>query len=131
MPKPRIINLPEIEGKQGKYSVLEEPLLPFVPRRVYWIYDSVPENTGGNHAHLNADRVLICVNGKAKVHLESIEGLHYDFILDHPSKALYFPRLHWITYTLQDQAILMSLVNVPFNEDVKIADYANFRQRKF
>ena len=131
MDKPRIIHLPEIQGKQGKYSVIEQPLLPFEIKRVYYIHDSVSGVSGGNHAHQNADRILVCLKGRADVQLESQEGIRHTFILDHPTKALYFPRLHWITYTLTNDAILLALVNTPFASDVKITEYANFKHQKY
>jgi hypothetical protein len=130
MDKPRLIALPEIVGKHGNYSVLEFPDLPFSVQRVYWVYNSKPGMTGGNHAHLRANRVLVCVKGKAEVSLESSEGTRYDFSLDRPSKGLFFPKLHWITYSLIGDAILMVLVDTLFHDDVKIEDYANFKRRK-
>ena len=35
-----------------------------------------------------------------------------------------------MTYTLHEAAILIAMVNARFDEDVKIADYANFKHRK-
>jgi hypothetical protein len=128
MDKPRLIALPEITGKQGNYSVIEEPTLPFSVKRVYWIYNSIAGISGGNHAHLTADRILVCMKGKARIHLEASDGVRYDFVLDNPAKGLYFPKLHWITYTLHEDA--MVLVNRLYADDVKIADYANFKDRK-
>ena len=130
MDKPRVINLPAIEGKRGKLSFIEEPVLPFSIKRVYWIYDAVDGITGGNHAHLNASRIIICTNGKAELHLETPDGALYEFTLDHPAKGLYFPKLHWISYTLRDNAILMVLVDTLHKDDVIISDYANFKHHK-
>jgi hypothetical protein len=130
MDKPRVINLSAIEGKRGKLSFIEEPALPFSIKRAYWIYDSVEGITGGNHAHLNANRIIICTNGKAEFHLESPDGEFYDFILDHPAKALYFPQLHWISYTLRENATLMVIVDTLYKDDVIISDYANFKRHK-
>jgi hypothetical protein len=131
MDKPYVIDLPEIEGKRGKLSFIEEPVLSFSIKRVYWIYDSVEGVAGGNHAHLNANRIIICTQGKAHFHLESPDGELYEFIMDHPARGLYCPSLHWISYTLHDDATLMVLVDTLFKDDVTIADYTKFKHRKF
>lgn len=130
MSKPHIITLPEVHGKYSKISIIEGPLLSLSIKRVYWVYDPLPGATGGgNHANLNSDRVIVCLRGKAEFYIEDQAGARYEFILDHPAKALYFPKLHWIKYQLDQDAMLMVLVDTEHSDDVKISDYTNFKDR--
>ena len=130
MRKPYIFDLPVISGTNGKLSFIEESSDSFLIKRVYWIYDSIAGVVGGNHAHLNTDRILICSMGKALIQLEDSKGEKYKFILDHPAKGLYFPKLHWITYELIERTILMVLTDALYEDDVKIADYADFKHHR-
>lgn len=129
MIKPHVIALPEVHGKHAQISIIEEPLLSLFIKRVYWIYNPVTGSDGGNHAHLNADRIIVCIRGKAEFQIEDQRGERYQFVLDHPAKALYFPKLHWINYQMDQDAILMVLVDTVHNDDVKISDYANFKDQ--
>lgn len=129
MNKPHVIALPEIHGKHAQISIIEGPLLSLLIKRVYWIYDPVPGSVGGNHAHLNADRIIVCIKGKAEFQIEDKFGERYEFTLDHPAKGLYFPKLHWINYQMDENAMLIVLADTVHSDDVKISDYANFKDQ--
>lgn len=129
MNKPHVITLPEVHGKHAHISIIEGPLLSLLIKRVYWVFDPVPGSVGGNHAHLNADRIIICIKGKAEFLIEGQHGERYEFILDHPARALFFPKLHWINYRMDQDAMLMVLADTVHNDDVKISDYANFKDQ--
>jgi hypothetical protein len=129
MNKPHILTLPEVHGKHAQIAIIEGPLLSLLIKRVYWIYNPVPGSVGGNHAHLSADRIIVCTRGKAAFQIEDQRGERHEFILDHPTKALYFPKLHWINYQMDQDAMLMVLTDTMHKDDVKISDYANFRNQ--
>jgi hypothetical protein len=126
--KPHLIILPKIEGKSGYLSFLDEDNhLPISIKRLYWIFDAEEGADRGNHAHLNSDRVIVCLQGKATISIESTEGNRYDFTLDDPSKVLYFPRLHWLNLKLSEKAIFLAASSCNFKEDVVIKDYKEFK----
>ena len=57
---------------RGQLVAIEEGKdLPFPIRRVYYIYDTLPDVRRGYHAHRNLEQILICVNGSCKIHLDN------------------------------------------------------------
>jgi hypothetical protein len=126
--KPYLINLQKIEGKSGYLSFLDQDnQLPIQIKRLYWIFDAEEGAERGNHAHVDSDRVVVCLQGKATISIESIEGEVYNFTLDDPTKALYFPRLHWLNLNLSEQAIFLAASSCNFKEDNVIKDYTEFK----
>ena len=124
---PGIIQLPETVAKGGKLSFIEGNHIPFLVKRVFWIYDIKAETERGGHAHINADQVLICLQGHVHIDLESTRGNRYIFDLDDPSRALYFPRQHWLNMQCARGTILMVLASNEYNEKGYIKDYKDFK----
>lgn len=127
--KPYLITLPKLAGKSGVLSFLDEGGdLPIQVKRVYWIYNVDEAAVRGNHAHVNADRVIACLSGSVTVSMEDVQGKAYSFVLDDPSKALYFPRLHWVRLTFTKGAILIALSSCVFENDEIVSDYDQFKK---
>ncbi len=127
--QPYCIKLQKTEVKSATLSFMEElGDLPIDIKRLYWIYDVEEGAERGNHAHVNADRVMVCMAGLAKVVIESAAGEKFDFTLDDPSKVLFFPRAHWINLTLAKNSILLVASSCAFKDDVLITDYQEFKK---
>src|SRR5688572_7725543 len=94
---PYLITLTKNRSKEGQLSFLEKTeALPFDIKRVYWIYNVTQDAERGNHAHLNSDRIMVCVQGNVEATIENIHGNTFSFLLNDPGQALYYPRNHWI-----------------------------------
>ncbi|HYG02932.1 MAG TPA: FdtA/QdtA family cupin domain-containing protein [Chryseosolibacter sp.] len=127
--EPYLTNLESHEGKSGSLSFLQESgEFPISIKRVYWIYGVAENADRGNHAHLNADRVIICMQGAADVHIENAKGKSWTFKLTTPAQYVFFPRNHWVKIKLPPQSILVTLASCLFEEDVLEKDYTKFRQ---
>lgn len=125
--EPFLIPLPKLSGKSGYLSYMDEDAgLPINVRRVYWIYDSDEDAIRGNHAHVNSDRVLVCIKGKVTIEIKNPEGREYFFELDDPAAALFFPRMHWVKISFSKDSILMACSSCTFREDKLIRDYDEF-----
>lgn len=59
-----LLRVPTVRDARGALSIAElEGALPFVARRVFWIYD-VPEGAQrGGHAHRTCHEVVFCLSG--------------------------------------------------------------------
>src|SRR5687767_4477785 len=109
---PYIITLSKNSTKEGLLSFIEESEdLPIEIKRVYWIYDVSNDAERGNHAHLNSDRIMVCLQGKVEISIENIRGDIYSFILQDPGQALYFPRNHWIKLTITQGSVLVVMAS--------------------
>lgn len=126
MIRPYIIELPENISKGGRLSFIEIPDIPFEIKRLYWIYDLEEDASRGGHSNINSDRILVCVQGKASVMLESCQGEKQTFELNSPTKALFFPRAHWITMNCTKGSLIVVAVSCRYEEDEYLSDYKKF-----
>lgn len=132
MQSPHLIQLPQIPGKSGWLSFVEQgDHLPIEIKRAYWIYGSSESSKRGQHVHVNSDRVMICMTGSVLITMENPAGDKFQFTLDHPAQALYFPRLHWIDITLSPGAILLVFASCILDEDQVVKVYSEFKQLQF
>jgi dTDP-4-dehydrorhamnose 3,5-epimerase-like enzyme len=127
--KPYILHLPKIGEKElGFISLIEgSNLLPFKPKRIYWVYDVLNGTDRGGHYHHELQQIIICVNGKLTVKLENNKGEIIKFILDSPSKALYIPQRHWRDITFEENAVLLCVASEIYNENDYVRDYEEFK----
>jgi oxalate decarboxylase/phosphoglucose isomerase-like protein (cupin superfamily) len=127
---PFCVSLQKIDVKSGTLSYIDKMKdMPINIERLYWIYNVEQEAERGNHAHVNSDRVLICLKGKAKAIIENVDGEKFIFVLDDPSKILFFPRWHWINLTIDEGAVLLVACSCSFEEDEMITDYQTFKKK--
>lgn len=127
--KPHLIKVPQVNSKSGTLSFMEvDGTLPFDVKQLYWIYNIEGEADRGNHAHLNTDRVIICISGTIDVEVESIQGDQYTFQLSDPSEVLYYPRLHWIKLKFHKGAVAAVGASDVFKNDVSLKDFSAFKK---
>ena len=92
----RLINVPSFCDWRGTLSVLEKGLLPFSPKRCYWIHRIPIDAWRGRHAHKENDQLLICMQGECKVLLcTEHRAQQAEVHLRTPDEVLFIPRLVW------------------------------------
>lgn len=130
--KPYLLELPKIGEKEiGFISLIEGGnLLPFVPKRVYWIYDVLKGIKRGGHYHNNLEQIIVCISGKLIISTENVKGEKDKYILDHPSKALYLPSKYWRDITYENNAVLLCIASEVYSENDYIRDYKEFLKIK-
>ena len=114
---------------RGQLVAIEEGKdLPFPIRRVYYIYDTLPDVRRGYHAHRNLEQILICVNGSCKIHLDNGRETA-EVLLDKPNEGLYLANDIWREmYDFTEGAVLMVLASMPYDEKDYIRNYDKFLQ---
>jgi hypothetical protein len=128
MNTPRLLPFPKFTNKGGSLSFIEQSATcPIDVKRVFWIYDTLDEVTRGNHAHLNSERILVCLQGHIEVTLENLAGEISTYDLISPSEGLYIPKLHWIKMKFASTSMMVAMVNCLLEEDQVIHDYAVFK----
>ena len=112
---------------RGQLVSLEEFTdIPFEIKRVYYMYDTVPEQVRGYHAHKSLEQILICIHGSCKVLLDNGTEKKKVF-LEKPYQGLYVPNNMWREmYDFSPDAVLMCLASEIYNEDDYIRDYNQF-----
>ena len=114
---------------RGKLISLEgNRNLPFEIKRVYYIFDTVPEQARGMHAHRNLEQLIVAMDGACQFVLD--DGQNRETVwLNRPDVGLYIGRNMWremrhFSYGCK----LMVLASDYYNEDEYIRDYSVFKK---
>ena len=118
----------EIHGdSRGKLISLEElKNIPFEIKRVYYIYDTLPEEVRGKHAHKELEQIVIAMDGACQFVLD--DGKTVEKIwLNTPNKGLYIGKNIWremkhFSYGCK----LMVLASDYYDEKEYIRNYEEF-----
>jgi dTDP-4-dehydrorhamnose 3,5-epimerase-like enzyme len=123
----RTIFLPKITDPRGSLSFLESNLhVPFVVRRVYWIYDVPGGVVRGGHAYRRLEEFVIALSGSFDVVLD--DGRNKDRVsLNRSHFGLYVPRLTWRHLeNFSTNAVCLILASAHYEEDDYLRDYDHF-----
>ena len=63
----KILKIPKIEDPRGNLSVIENNVIPFSIKRVYYLYDVPAGAERGGHAHKKLQQFLIALSGSFDV----------------------------------------------------------------
>lgn len=70
---PEIIHLPTFQDTRGNLTVYDpgsRPDLPFIPKRVFWIYNVPQGEERANHAHEICEQVIIPLRGGVGIQID-------------------------------------------------------------
>lgn len=117
------ISLPTHGDHRGKLTVIEK-VLPFEPKRVYFMYDVSGER--GGHRHKECIQALVCIKGSCVVHCND-GSKRQDYLLDRPDLLLLVEPKDWHTMdSYTDDAVLLVLSSHQYDPDDYIhEDYVN------
>lgn len=123
----KLIDLDVHGDNRGKLIALEgNKDLPFDIKRVYYIYDTIPEESRGFHAHKTLEQIIVAIDGACQFVLD--DGKTREKVwLNSPNKALYIGKNMWremkhFSYGCK----LMILASEYYNENEYIKDYNTF-----
>lgn len=125
----KLLQIPKISDPDGRgnLSVIEKDILPFVIKRVYYLYDVPSSSTRGGHAHKQLKQFLIALSGSFDVVLDN--GTHRRSItLNRPDRGLLIPNGVWRELeNFSSGAVCLSLVSAEYNEMDYIRDYDEYK----
>jgi UDP-2-acetamido-3-amino-2,3-dideoxy-glucuronate N-acetyltransferase len=111
---------------RGSLMASDFAQLPFVPKRVFTVFDVPSRDVRGEHAHRVCSQLLVCIKGSVSCIVD--DGANRSQIkLDRPDVGLFIPPLVWGTqYNYSSDAILLVLASEEYNADDYIRDYQEF-----
>lgn len=111
----------------GMLIALEEDRnVPFVIRRVYYIYATKNDVHRGRHAHRYLHQLAVAVRGSVTFLLDDGSG-PVEVVLDDPSQGLMLGRMVWRElYDFSEDCVLMVLADQLYDQADYITDYADF-----
>ncbi len=126
----KVLNLQVINDERGKLVSLESlKNLPFVIKRVYYMFDTLPDEPRGFHAHKELEQLVIAIDGACEFVLD--DGKDKESVwLNRPDVGLYIGKNMWremrnFSYGCK----LMILASDYYDESEYIRDYAEFLKR--
>jgi len=122
-----ILDFPLVRDLRGDltFAEIHKPL-PFVPQRVFTIFNVPTRKVRGEHAHRTLQQVLICITGSVSVMVDN--GYERGtVVLDAPVKALHISPMIWTAqFNYSPDARLIVLASDVYKTDDYIRDYDRF-----
>jgi dTDP-4-dehydrorhamnose 3,5-epimerase-like enzyme len=123
----QLIEIPKIQDRRGNLSVIEGDTIPFVSKRVYYLYDVPSGSKRGGHAHIEQQEFLIPLSGSFDVVLK--DGKKTETItLNKPNVGLLIVSGIWRELkNFSSGSVCLVLSSDEFREEDYIREYKNFR----
>lgn len=123
----RLIEVPKIQDRRGNLSVIEGATIPFVSKRVYYLYDVPSGSKRGGHAHKEQQEFLIALSGSFDVILKDGKSSQ-TVTLNKPNLGLLIVDEIWRELrNFSSGAVCLVLASDEFDEEDYIREYKNFK----
>lgn len=126
----QLLQIPVVEDTRGNLAFIQEAVLPFEFKRVYYLFD-VPNNAfRGGHSHIVQQEVLIALSGSFEVVLN--DGIEKkSFLLNKPNIGLHIPTGIWRELqNFSSGAVCLVLASDVYDEEDYIRDFNEFLESK-
>ena len=126
----QLLKIPVIEDTRGNLAFIQEAVLPFEFKRVYYLFD-VPSNAfRGGHSHIVQQEVLIALSGSFEVVLN--DGVEKkSFLLNKPNIGLHILTGIWRELqNFSSGAVCLVLASDVYDEEDYIRDFNEFLESK-
>lgn len=126
----QLIKFPVVEDTRGNLAFIQNDVLPFEFKRIYYLFD-VPSNAfRGGHSHIHQQEILIALSGSFEVVLD--DGFEKTTILlNKPNIGLLIPTGIWRELqNFSSGAICLVVASDVFDEADYIRDYNDFLNAK-
>jgi len=123
----RLIEFPRVADTRGNLTFIEGGRhVPFVIKRVYYLYDVPGGATRAGHAHKHLQQVLIAMSGSFDVTLD--DGTDKERIhLNRSYYGLYVPPMLWrIIDNFSSGSVCLALASEEYEEADYYRDYRDF-----
>ena len=123
----RLIEVPKIQDRRGNLSVIEGATIPFVSKRVYYLYDVPSGSKRGGHAHKEQQEFLIALSGSFDVILKDGKSTQ-TVTLNKPNIGLLIVDGIWRELrNFSSGTVCLVLASDEFDEEDYIREYKNFK----
>jgi dTDP-4-dehydrorhamnose 3,5-epimerase-like enzyme len=121
-----LIEIPSIENRLGNLGIIENDVIPFEIKRVYYLYD-IPSNAiRGGHSHKKLQQVLIAISGSFDVILKDGNSVE-KVTLNKPNKGLLIKNNTWRELeNFSSGSVCLVLASTIYDEDDYVRDFNEF-----
>lgn len=121
-----IVEINNVHEKRGKLAVLEKDNVPFLIKRVYYLYDVPSDAYRGGHAHIKQESLIIALSGSFQVVLDDGKN-RKTMMLNKPNKGLYVPTGIWRELeNFSSGSVCLVIASTEFDENDYIREFKDF-----
>ena len=122
----KILAIPKIEDPRGNLSVIENDVIPFNIKRVYYLYDVPSGAERGGHSHREQYEFLVALSGSFDVILND-GNQQKTVILNKPFEGLLITNGIWRELkNFSSGAVCLVVASDVFDEDDYIREFDEF-----
>lgn len=126
----RFIDIPKIKDRRGNIGVIENEVIPFESKRVYYLYDVPSDARRGGHAHKKLQQFIIALSGSFDIVLKDSKE-EKKITLNKPDKGLLIvPGIWRELENFSSGSVCLVLASEVFDEEDYIRDYQRFVEIK-
>ena len=126
----KILSIPKIEDPRGNLSVIENDVIPFNIKRVYYLYDVPSGAERGGHSHREQYEFLVALSGSFDVILND-GNQQKTVILNKPFEGLLITNEIWRELkNFSSGAVCLVIASDVFSEDDYIREFQDFLESK-
>ena len=127
----KLISIPKIEDNRGNLSVVENDVIPFEIKRVYYLYDVPAGAERGGHAHIDQKEFLIALSGSFDVVLN--DGQNQQIItLNKPYEGLLINQGIWRELNnFSSGSVCLVIASAVYDEQDYIREFDEFLKLKY
>ncbi len=128
---PYLIHIPKLLDLRGNLSFIEEDnQIPFLIKRVYWIYDVPGGEHRGGHAFKETEELIVALSGSFDVVLH--DGLNeHKVSLNRSYFGVLIPKMMWRTLeNFSTNSLALIVASTDYSPDDYIYDFEIFKRLK-
>lgn len=124
------IDFPVIKDYRGNLSFIQEGIVPYAFKRVYYLFDVPSGAERGGHAHIAQKQILIALSGSFDVLLDD-GSERKTYTLNKPAVGLYVVEGLWRELqNFSSGAVCLVIAEDVYDEGDYIRDYEAFKEWK-
>lgn len=126
----QFIKLPVVEDSRGNLAFIQNDVLPFNFKRVYYLFDVPSTSQRGGHSHIHQNQILIALSGSFEVVIH--DGYEKkSILLNKPNLGLQIvPGLWRELQNFSSGAVCLVIAEDVFDESDYIRDFETFQKSK-
>ena len=126
----QLIQIPTVEDLRGNLAFVQNDILPFDFKRIYYLFDVPSTAFRGGHSHINQHEILIALSGSFEVTVTDGKEKK-SYLLNKPNIGLHIPTGIWRELeNFSSGAVCLVLASDVFDEADYIRKYDEFLESK-
>jgi glyoxylate utilization-related uncharacterized protein len=124
---PYLIDIPVVHDTRGNLCVIENKIIPFAIKRVFYLCDIPGGSKRGGHAHKKLQQFIIAINGSFDINVNE-KNLKSVYTLNRSNFGLYIPPMHWCQLkNFSSGAVCLVLASEHYDESDYIRNFKEFK----